>query len=287
MAKSIAVLPFENMSEGKDGAFFADGMHEDILTNLALVRELHVVSRTSVMQYRGTTKTTREIAKELGVAYVLEGSVRRAGSKVRVTGQLIDARTDEHIWAKAYDRDITDVFAIQAELSQAIATALSAALSPQEKQLLDRRPTENLAAYDAYLKARGLRQLNAGSPQESEPFLKEAVRLDPKFALAWAELAAAIAQAYLNDIERTDARLAEAKAAIDTAVRLAPDDPDIIERLGDYYYYGYRDFERATEQYLRLAVLRPNERGGHRLAWLHSPPAGPLGRSGRGIAAGG
>ncbi len=258
-AKSIAVLPFENMSEDKDSGFFADGMHEDILTNLALVRELHVVSRTSVMQYRGTTKSVREIAKELGVAYVLEGSVRRAGSKVRVTGQLIDARTDEHIWAKAYDRDATDVFAIQAELSQAIATALSAALSPQEKQLLDRRPTENLAAYDAYLKARGLRQRNTGTAQEGEPFLREAVRLDPKFALAWAELASSIAQSYLNDFDHSDARLAQAKAAIDTAVRLAPDDPDVIERLGDYYYYAYRDYERATEQYLRLAALRPND----------------------------
>jgi TolB-like protein len=258
--KSIAVLPFENMSEEKDAsAFFADGIHEDILTNLALVHELRVVSRTSVMPYRTTAKSIRQIAQELGVAYILEGSVRRAGSKVRVTGQLIRAATDEHVWAKAYDRDINDVFAIQAELAQAIATALETALSPQEKQLLDRRPTQNLAAYDAYLKARELRQSNAGSSQESEPLLQEAVRLDPKFALAWAELASAMTQAYFNDYDHSDARLARAKAAIDTAVKLAPDDPDIIERLGDYYYYGYRDYERATEQYLRLAVLRPND----------------------------
>ncbi len=257
--KSIAVLPFNNMSEDKSNAFFADGIHEDILTNLALVRELHVVSSTSVMQYRGTTKPIRQIGSELGVAYVLEGSVQRAGNKVRVTGQLIDARTDEHIWAKAYDRDLTDIFAIQSELSQEIAHALAAALSPQEKALIDRRPTENLAAYDAYLKAREMRQRNATGVLESEPFLKEAVRLDPKFALAWAELASSIAQSYFNDVNHSDERLAEAKAAIDTAVRLAPDDPDIIERLGDYYYYGYRDYERATEQYLRLAVLRPND----------------------------
>jgi TolB-like protein len=257
--KSIAVLPFNNMSEDKSNAFFADGIHEDILTNLALVRELHVVSSTSVMQYRGTTKPIRQIGAELGVAYVLEGSVQRAGNKVRVTGQLIDARTDEHIWAKAYDRDLTDIFAIQSELSQEIAHALAAALSPQEKALIDRRPTENLAAYDAYLKARAMRQRNSAGTLEYEPFLKEAVRLDPKFALAWAELASAIAQSYFNDVEHSDERFAQAKAAIDTAVRLAPDDPDIIERLGDYYYYGYRDYERATEQYLRLAVLRPND----------------------------
>jgi TolB-like protein/Tfp pilus assembly protein PilF len=257
--KSIAVLPFTNMSEDKSNAFFADGIHEDILTNLALVKELHVVSSTSVMQYRGTTKPIRQIGTELGVAYVLEGSVQRAGNKVRVTGQLIDARTDEHIWAKAYDRDLTDIFAIQSELSQEIASALAAALSPQEKALIDRRPTENLAAYDAYLKGRQMRQRNATGVLESEPFFKEAVRLDPKFALAWAELASSIAQSYFNDVNHSDERLAEAKAAIDTAVRLAPDDPDIIERLGDYYYYGYRDYERATEQYLRLAVLRPND----------------------------
>jgi TolB-like protein len=123
-AKSIAVLPFDNMSEDKENAFFADGVHEDVLTNLSFVKDLHVISRTSVMQYRATTKPVKQIGQELGVAYVLEGSVRREGNKVRVTGQLIDARTDEHVWAKAYDRDLTDIFAIQAELAQAIAEAL-------------------------------------------------------------------------------------------------------------------------------------------------------------------
>jgi TolB-like protein len=163
-AKSIAVLPFANMSEDRDGnAFFSDGIHEDILTNLALIRELHVVSRTSVLQYRVTTKPIRQIARELGVAYILEGSVRRAGHTVRVTGQLIDARTDEHVWAKSYDRDLSDVFAIQSELAQAIATALQAALSPQEKTLIGRRPTDNPAAYDRYLKARPMAVGGAGA----------------------------------------------------------------------------------------------------------------------------
>ena len=259
--KSLAVLPFTNMSEEKDSGFFSDGIHEDILTNLALIRELHVVSRTSVMQYRGTTKTIRQIAQELGVAYVLEGSVRRAGNKVRVTGQLIRAATDEHVWAKNYDRDLTDIFSIQSALATEIAGALSAALSPQEKQLLDRRPTDNLAAYDAYVKGRDLRTRPSTVEihQQIEASLQQALQLDPKFSAAWAELAAHHAFIYFNQIDRTDARLAKAKAAIDTAVRLAPDAPEVIERLGDYYYYGYRDYARATEQYQRLAILRPND----------------------------
>ena len=258
--KSIAVLPFTNMSEEKDSGFFADGIHEDILTNLALVRQLHVVSRTSVMQYRATTKSIRQIGEELGVAYVLEGSVRRAGSKVRVTGQLINARTDEHVWAKAYDRDITDIFGIQAELSQEIAGALSAALTPQEKSLLDRRPTDNLAAYDAYVKARRFSgSVNLKDLNECERLLQQAVQLDPKFAAAWATMGSLNAFQYFGGSDHTDERLDKAKAAIDTAVRLAPDAPEVIENLGDYYYYAFRDYTRAVEQYERLAVLRPND----------------------------
>jgi TolB-like protein/Flp pilus assembly protein TadD len=261
--KSIAVLPFENMSEEKDAsAFFADGIHEDILTNLALIHELRVVSRTSVMQYRGTTKPVRQIAQELGVAYILEGSVRRAGNKVRVTGQLIRAATDEHVWAKAYDRDITDIFAIQSELSQAIATALAAALSPQEKSLLDRRPTENLDAYDAYLKAH---QMVDGSVSDAsyypkiEALLKKAVELDPQFAGAWGELGRIYAFMYFSEVDHSADRMAQARTAIETAVRLAPNAPEVIEDYGDYFYYGFRDYASAAEQYQRLAVLRPND----------------------------
>ncbi len=255
--KSIAVLPFTNMSEEKDSSFFTDGIHEDILTNLALVRQLRVVSRTSVMQYRNTTKTIKQVAAELGVSYVLEGSVRRAGNKVRVTGQLIHAATDEHVWAKAYDRDLTDVFGIQAELSQQIAQALQAALSPQEAQLLERRPTQSLAAYDAYVKARQLRSQVV--MLDALPLLQTAVALDPQFALAWAELGSLHAQIYFGDLDHSPERLAQAKAAIDRAVQLAPDAPETIEKLGDYYYYGFRDYNRAAEQYRRLAVLRPND----------------------------
>ena len=257
-AKSIAVLPFENMSEDKENGFFTDGVHEDVLTNLSFIKDLHVVSRTSVMQYRGTTKSIRQIGQELGVAYVLEGSVRREGNKVRVTGQLIDARTDEHVWAKAYDKDLTDIFAIQGELAQAIAEALQAVLAPEAKVLLARRPTENSAAYDDFLKARQLRD-SAGINgfDEAIPFLEDAVRLDPNFAAAWADLGGLRAFAHFNGKPREEPNMA--KVAIDTAGRLAPDDPAVIEGLGDYYYYEYRDYTRATEQYLRLAVIRPND----------------------------
>jgi len=256
--KSIAVLPFENMSEDKQNAFFTDGVHEDVLTNLSFIPDLHLISRTSVMQYRGTTKSIKEIGRELGVAYVLEGSVRREGNKIRVTGQLIDARTDEHVWAKAYDRDVTDIFAIQGELAQEIAAALRSVLTPETKILLARRPTENAAAYDDFLKARQRRNTSSfGLAKRVIPLLEDAVRLDPKFAQGWAELGAMRAFAHFN-FEDGAQQIGPAKEAIDTAVRLAPDDPDVVEGVGDFYYYGYRDYTRATEQYLRLAQMRPN-----------------------------
>jgi TolB-like protein len=257
--KSIAVLPFDNMSDEKDNAFFTDGIQEDILTNLALVHEIRVVSRTSVMQYRDTKKPIGQIASELGVSYVLEGSVRRAGNKVRVTGQLIHAATDEHVWAKAYDRDLTDIFAIQSELAQDIAAELKAALSPEEKAMLERKPTENTEAYDLYLRARNKDDTKANDSDEKEALLKKAVDLDPSFARAWGELARSYAYGAFHFQEGTDELVAKAKDAIDRAVRLAPEDPDVISKQGDYYYYGYRDYVRANAQYQRLAQQRPND----------------------------
>ena len=258
--KSIAVLPFANLSEDKDAnAFFADGVHEDLLTNLAFIRDLHVVSRTSVMQYRNTTKPISEIARELKVAYVLEGSVRRAGNKVRVTGQLIRAATDEHVWANNYDRDLSDVFAIQAELSKSIAGALQAVLSPATTALLERKPTENPAAYDAYLRARQMdRSASYFDARDMVVLLRRAVELDPRFAAAWAELATKEAFVFFKTVQ-TPAQLALAQTAIDRAVQLTPDDPAVIEGRGNFFYYGHRDYARATEQFLRLAQLRPND----------------------------
>jgi TolB-like protein/Flp pilus assembly protein TadD len=260
--KSIAVLPFENMSADKDNAYFCDGVQEDLLTDLANISELRVVSRTSVEQYRATTKPIRQIAQELGVAWVLEGSVQRAGGKVRVTGQLINARTDEHVWAKSYDRDLTDIFAIQTALSREIASALSAAISPATQKFIERRPTDNPAAYDAYLKARDLSNRSPISSlpalREEEELFKRAVQLDPNFAAAWGELARVHALFVFWGINGSAGRLADADAAIAQAVRLAPDAPEVIEALGTYAYYAYRDYARATEQYEKLARLQPN-----------------------------
>jgi len=264
-AKSIAVLPFVNRSDDREAnAFFADGIHEDILTNLALIRELRVVSRTSVMGYRGTTKKIPEIARELGVAYILEGSVRRAGNKVRVTGQLIRAASDEHLWAKPYDRDLTDVFAIQAALAQEIATALKAVLSPPEKSLIARRPTEHTAAYDLYLKARDLRN-RAGTTmprlQRQEALLQAAVELDPQFAAAWSDLAMVHGSAVFLHLDETPGRIARARSAIDRAVSLAPNSPEVLGALGRYYYFVHRDYPRALEQVQKLLTLQPNHSG--------------------------
>jgi TolB-like protein len=261
--KSIAVLPFSNLSDEKDSAFFTDGMHEDILTNLALIGELRVVSRTSVMQYRSTTKPMKQIGTELGVAYLLEGSVRRVGNKVRVTGQLINARTDEHVWAKSYDRDLTDIFAIQAALAQEIAGALSTAILPATQRLLARRPTENPVAYDDFLRARASR--NSGrvgtraALREQEALFQSAVRQDPTFAAAWGELATVHAQYVFWGVDGTPARLALADAAIAEAVRLAPESPDVIRAVGTHAYYAHRDDARATARYEQVARLQPND----------------------------
>jgi TolB-like protein/Tfp pilus assembly protein PilF len=261
--KSIAVLPFTNMSEDKDTGFFADGVHEDLLTTLALVPELKVVSRTSVLQYRGTTKTIRQIGQELGVAYVLEGSVRRSGNKVRVTGQLINSRSDEHVWAKNYDRDLTDVFSIQTALSQEIAAALSAAISPQTRQLLDRRPTQSAQAYDFYLRGRDVRNRSpsgAAAPvREAAAFFKSAVTEDPTFAAAWGELADAYALQAFWEIDASAENLARGDAAIAKAVSLSPRDPEVMRSQGTYAYYAYRDYARATAVYEQIARLQPND----------------------------
>ncbi|MBI2813204.1 MAG: TIR domain-containing protein [Opitutae bacterium] len=269
--KSIAVLPFENRSEDKSNAYFADGIHEDILTNLAHIAELRVVSRTSVMEYRGTTKKVRQIGQELGVAWLLEGSVQRAGNKVRVTGQLINARTDQHVWAQSYDRDLTDIFTIQTALAQEIARALSAALSPEEKNLLERRPTTNPAAYELLLKARQIDRNGNDTREEllaQEALLKQATEMDPDFAEAWARLSAAHTLMRFNNMDLTPARLDQARAAIETAQRLAPDHPEVLIGLGSYYYYGLRDYPRALEQFGRIARQWPNHYYGHFLTGL-------------------
>jgi adenylate cyclase len=232
--RSIAVLPFTNMSDDKDSGYFADGVHEDLLTNLANISALKVISRTSVMQYRATTKTIRQIARELGVAYILEGSVRRAGNKVRVTGQLINAASDDHIWAHAYDGDLSDVFTLQSKLAGEIAVALQLVLSPRETKLITGQPTDNPAAYDLFLRARAIGK-NGGNFRDQLdavlPLLTRAVGLDPKFAAAWAQLAVWHVGAWNTQVDPTAARLALAHDALEHARRLAPDSFAVLDAI--------------------------------------------------------
>ena len=275
--KSIAVLPFANMSDEKDNEFFTDGIQEDILTNLALVHEIRVVSRTSVQQYRDTKKSIRQIASEFGVAYILEGSVRRAGNKVRVTGQLIHAATDEHVWAKAYDRDLTDIFGDPVRARPGHRDrAQGGAFARGEGDDREARPTENTEAYDLYLKSRQLFRI--GDRAKQEALLEKAVALDPSFARAWGDLADEYAYAAFNYSEGVEERLAKAKAAIHQATQMAPDDPEVISSLGTYYYYGYRDYARANEQYQRLARQRPNDAARIQFHRTDPSPPGQMGR---------
>src|SRR5881275_591375 len=198
--KSVAVLPFENFSDDKENAYFADGIQDEILTDLAKVADLKVISRTSVMQYKNAiNRNLREIAQQLGVAHVLEGSVQRTGNLVRVTAQLIDARTDMHLWAERYDRDLADVFAIQSEIAKTIADHLQAKISPSEKAAIEKPPTTDLEAYDAYLHGLAYTLKTGNNPANAlaaQKYLREAVRLDPKFALAWALLSNVDARGY-------------------------------------------------------------------------------------------
>ncbi len=258
--KSLAVLPFSNMSEEKDSAFFTDGIQEDILTNLALISELHVVSRTSVMQYRNTTKTIRQIAQELGVTYVLEGSVRRAGNKVRVTGQLIRAATDEHVWAKAFDREISDIFAIQEELATEIAGALKTAITPQQKTIIAGRATTNVDAYNNHLKAREIilwSGVSRATLPDLDRLLQAAIQLDPNFVPAWLDIARVNFDAYRSATTGGDRnRLVAGQSALAQAVRLAPDDPAVIHAQG-LGAEADEDLATARKYYERALQLAP------------------------------
>ncbi|HXA10098.1 MAG TPA: tetratricopeptide repeat protein [Chthoniobacterales bacterium] len=260
--KSIAVLPFENLSEDKDNAFFADGIQDDILTNLSKIGDLKVISRTSVMGYRGQEKNVRQIGKELGVSAILEGSVRREGNRVRVNVQLINAENDQHLWAEDYDRDLTDVFAIQTDLAQKIARELQAQLSPSEEAQMTRKPTENGEAYLAFVEAHNLQTSleDRGKLNQAAQLYERAIQLDPKFVLAIANLSIVHSWVYHN-FEPTDAERDLAKKYADRALELAPDSPEAHLAGGFSLYYGTRDYEGALRE-LRLAqVGLPNDAG--------------------------
>ena len=263
--KSIAVLPFDNLSDDQANAYFAVGIQDEILTSLARVADLKVISRTSVMQYTtGAGRNLREIGKQLGVAHLLEGSVQRAAKRVRVNAQLIDARTDAHLWAQTYDRDLADVFAIQSEIAKTIAEQLQAKLSLTEKAAIEQRPTADLAAFDLYTRAKMLRQTNSrvlgtNNRLQAVGLLNQAVALDPTFLLAWCELAITHDLLYFLDHDHTATRLALAKAAVQTALRLRPNQGEAHLALAHHLYQGYLDYDRARAELAIAQRTLPND----------------------------
>ena len=263
MEKSIAVLPFANFSNDQANAYFADGIQDDVLTNLAKISELKVISRTSVLPYRGQTHNIREIGKALNVATVLEGSVRREGKRVRINVQLIDASNDRHLWAQVYDRELTDVFAIQSELAQEIASALKATLSPDEQQRIERKPTQNGEAYLLYLEAHEIfsrPDRHHDDLARVEELYEKAIRLDPAFVLAQARLSHLESWMFYA-IEPLPARAQKARSAAAEAIRLQPDLPESHLAMGYVHYYVDRDYDAALNE---LAIARgglPNDAG--------------------------
>jgi TolB-like protein len=264
--KSIAVLPFANMSADKDNEFFADGVHEDVITSLAKIRDLKVISRTSVLAYRDTaSRNLKKIAADLGVANILEGSVRRAGNKIRVTAQLIDARTDEHIWAETYDGDTDDIFALQAKLAQQIAASLKANLTTGEKALIERRPTQDQVAWELFVQGRMLKQgLSATATREVyEPIVdlfEQAVQRDPGFAHAQAQLSIVHGTMYwFGAVDPSPERRARAQAAMMAAQRIAPDAPEVRYAVGAFAYLCENDWEKALAELTAAAAGMPND----------------------------
>jgi TolB-like protein/Tfp pilus assembly protein PilF len=258
--KSIAVLPFENLSDDKENAYFADGIQDDVLTNLSKIGDLKVISRTSVMPYRGKASNVREIGKALGVGAVLEGSVRRVGNRVRVNVQLICADTDEHLWAEDYDRDLTDVFAIQTDLAQKIADALQAKLSPGEKSQMERKPTENGEAYLAFVQAHNLSCAfeDFDKLKQSEQLFERAIDLDPNFALAIARYSQ-LESWIVHTFDPTAARREKARTLAERALQLQPDLPEAHLARGVSYYYGDNNYDAALREFEIAQRGLPNE----------------------------
>jgi TolB-like protein/Tfp pilus assembly protein PilF len=266
LQKSIAVLPFENLSDEKENAYFTEGVGDEILTALAKIADLKVISRTSVMQYKsGVSRNLREIGEQLGVAYVLEGSVQRMRGRVRVNAQLIDARTDAHLWAEHYDRPLDDVFAIQSEVAQAIADQLNAKLSLEEKAAIKQAPTADLVAYDLYVRAEALRAATSFNARlkenllEATRLLEQAIARDPTFFLAYCRLAEAHDLIYFFGNDHTPARLALADTAIQAALRLRPDSGDAHLALAQHLYRGFRNYEQALAELTLARGSLPND----------------------------
>jgi serine/threonine-protein kinase len=263
VATGIAVLPFENRSEEKANAYLADGIQDEILTDLAKVADLKVISRTSVMPYKsGMPRNVRQIGQQLDVAHVVEGSVQRTGNRVRVNAQLVDARTDRHLWAQTYDRDLADVFAIQSEIAKTIVDQLQAKLSLSEKNAIERHPTSDISAFDLYTRAKVLLELeSSGTAEDLEAvdLLNQAVAHDSSFFDAYCQLAYAHGWLYFLGVDHTSARLALAEAALQAASRLRPDAGETHLARGQNLYWGYRDYDGALAELEVARQSLPND----------------------------
>lgn len=256
--RSVAILPFANLSADPENEYFSDGITEDIIARAARIRNLKVISRTSVMQYRGTQKSVREIGRELGVAAILEGSIRRTGDRVRIVAQLVDARTDAHKWAETYDRVLEDIFAIQSDVANHIAAALQAELSPQEQERVTNQPTENLDAYDLYLRAR--HEWNRRTPDalvRSADLLKRALELDPKFALAWAGLADTYVTLGIYGTQPPHEVMPLARDAAEQALRVDATLVEALTALAAYHAIYQWDFGSATRAFDAAMEMSP------------------------------
>src|SRR5437763_3365681 len=260
--KSIAVLPFENRSEDKANAYFADGIQDEILSRLSKIADLKVISRTSTQHYKSAPQNLPEIAKQLGVAHILEGSVQKRGDAVRVNVQLIKAANDSHLWADTFDRKLIDVFFVESEVAKAIAEQLRVHLTGREEQILAAKPTENVEAYDAYLRGLAYNLKTATTPANSlgaQKYLREAVRLDAKFAVAWALLSYVDARGYLQlTLQPTTALREEARQAAETALTLQPNLGEALMAMGYYRYACLKDYDTAVRYFEQARQSLPN-----------------------------
>jgi TolB-like protein len=260
--KGIAVLPFENLSHDPDYAYFADGIQEEILTRLASIADLKVISRTSTQRYGSKPKNLPEIAKQLGVANILEGSVQKSADQVRVNVQLVNAQTDSHLWAETYDRKLTDIFSVESEVAKRIAESLQAKLTGREEQVIAAKPTDNLEAYDAYLRGLAYSLTAANIPADflnAQKYLREAVRLDPKFAMSWALLSIVEARGYISlYLQPTVALREEAQQAAENALTLQPNLGEAVLAKGQYHYACLKDYDTAVRYFEQARQFLPN-----------------------------